>query len=90
MKSLKFSEPLPRMILAGEKDVTYRINDEKNISVGDKISLLDHDTRKEFAKVRVIGVEEKTFGELAEEDKKDMRNSSRTKRGTKRSRAITK
>ncbi len=31
MKQLKFSEPLTKLILSGAKNVTWRINDNKNI-----------------------------------------------------------
>jgi len=50
MKQLKFSEPLSYLILSGKKDITWRINDNKNISVGDLISLCYNDG-KEFAKM---------------------------------------
>jgi len=68
MKRLKFSEPLPKLILDGEKIYTWRINDEKNITVGDKLSLCYNDGR-EFAKAEVIAVKETTFADLTDEDK---------------------
>ncbi|MDP7457764.1 MAG: hypothetical protein QGH47_03490 [Candidatus Woesearchaeota archaeon] len=39
MKQLKFSEPLPKLILEGEKDTTWRINDKQSIEFGDALSL---------------------------------------------------
>lgn len=69
MKRLKFSEPLPSLILRGEKNITWRISDEKDIAVGDLISLC-HNDGKEFARARVTGVKETTFGNLKEEDRK--------------------
>ena len=68
MKKLKFSEPLPELILRGEKDRTWRINDEKGIKVDDLLSLCYNDGR-EFAKAKVTWIKEKTFGELTKEDK---------------------
>lgn len=68
MKILCFSEPLPKMILDGEKTISWRINDEKNISVGDEISLCYND-KKEFGKAKVIWVKETTFGDMTNEDK---------------------
>jgi hypothetical protein len=68
MKKLKFSEPLPELILRGEKDITWRINDEKGIKVDDLLSLC-HKDGKEFAKAKVTWIKEKTFGDLTEEDK---------------------
>jgi hypothetical protein len=69
MKRLKFSELLPVLILSGQKNTTWRINDDKNIEVGDTISLCYNDGR-EFAKAEVIQVKETTFENLTEEDKK--------------------
>jgi len=68
MNQLKFSKPLPKLILSGKKNTTWRINDNKNIQESDKLSLCDNEG-KEFAKASVISVKEKTFGELNEKDK---------------------
>ena len=69
IKRLKFLEPLPELVLRGLKDVTWRVNDDKNIAVGDVLSLCRCDG-KEFAKADVVRVKETTFGRLSEEDKK--------------------
>jgi hypothetical protein len=69
MKKLKFSDPLPELILTGQKDLTWRIEDEKGIAVGDELSLC-HKDGKEFAKAKVTAVKEATFGNMAEEDKR--------------------
>ena len=68
MKTLKFSEPLPNLILSGEKTTTWRINDEKDIETGDKLSLCNN-SGKEFAKAEVISVKETVFGNLTKNDK---------------------
>lgn len=68
MKQLKFSNPLPKLILSGAKTTTWRINDQKDIVKGDKISLC-YNSAEEFAKAKVVDVRETTFGELADEDK---------------------
>ena len=68
MKQLKFSEPLPNLILNGEKNTTWRINDTKEISEGDEISLC-HNKGLEFAKIKALYVEEKPFKNLTEKDK---------------------
>jgi len=68
MKRLRFSEPLPELILSGQKNTTWRINDDKNISIDDELSLCSNDGR-EFTRVRVISVKEKTFETLTKEDK---------------------
>lgn len=68
MKQLKFSEPLPELVLGGTKTSTWRINDEREIVDGDKLSLCYNDGR-EFAKAFATSVRETTFGELTDEDK---------------------
>jgi len=66
MKRLKFVTP--DLILKENKTTTWRINDEKNISVGDHLSLCDVNG-KEFAKAEVTSVRETIFKNLTEEDK---------------------
>ena len=68
MKVLKFAEPLPRLILNGQKSTTWRITDYQ-LSVGDRISLCDNNGQ-EFARAMVAGVKQTTFANLTEEDKK--------------------
>ena len=70
MKRLKFSEPLTKLILDGRKCTTWRIDDDKNISVGDELSLC-YKNGEEFAKSKVIWVRETTFENLKEEDKEE-------------------
>ena len=70
MKQLKFSEPLPKLILEGKKTATWRINDKKEIIKDDKLSLC-HNSGEEFAKAVVIEVKETNFKKLTEEDKQD-------------------
>lgn len=68
MKPLKFYEPLPDMIMSGEKDTTWRIDDEKEITVNDKLSLQDAEG-EEFARARVLWTKMTTFDRLTEEDR---------------------
>lgn len=68
MKQLKFSEPLPELILRGDKTTTWRIADDKDIEVRDVLSLCDA-TGEEFGVAEVLSVKETTFGELSEDDK---------------------
>jgi len=68
MKILKFSEPLPDLILSEKKYITWRLNDDKNIALGDILSLCRNDGA-EFAKAKVIVVKCTTFGYLCKEDK---------------------
>src|SRR3990167_653949 len=41
MKLLKVSHKIAKLIIAGQKNTTWRINDEKNVSVDDEIGLVD-------------------------------------------------
>lgn len=66
MKTLKFLGDLPERILSGEKTATWRINDEKNIIIGDDISLCRSDG-KEFARAKVILVRVAAFEELSDD-----------------------
>src|SRR3989344_1995866 len=71
MKKLRFAEPLPRLIQIGKKDTTWRINDEKEISCRDELSLCYSDgpnKENEFARAIVIWIKETTFAELTNED----------------------
>ena len=68
MKRLRFVKPLPKQILRGEKSITWRIDDEKGITVGDVLSL-QHTDNKEFARAKVLWVKDTTFENLTGEDK---------------------
>lgn len=68
MKSLKFSAGLPELILAGKKTSTWRINDEKDIVVGDQLCLCDQ-VGKEFAQAQVAEVILKKIGDLDGEER---------------------
>lgn len=68
-KRLRFYGDLPELVLKGLKTSTWRINDEKGISVGDDLSLCRNDYT-EFAKAKVIDVKNTTFESLTDEDKK--------------------
>jgi len=71
MKKLKFAEPLPKLVLTGRKDTTWRVGDEKNITCGDRLSLCYSDglnKENEFAKAVVLWTKETTFENLTNED----------------------
>ncbi|MHA1923271.1 MAG: ASCH domain-containing protein [Candidatus Heimdallarchaeota archaeon] len=68
MKRLKFSEPLPDLVLSGEKDSTWRINDDKDITIDDVLSLC-RDDGTEFARAKVKWIKLTRFRYLTEEDK---------------------
>ncbi len=67
MKSLKFAAPLVTMILDGSKYCTWRIDDEKNLSCRDILSLQTIEG-EEFARAKILWIKETTFGSLTSED----------------------
>ncbi|MEK7586416.1 MAG: ASCH domain-containing protein [Patescibacteria group bacterium] len=68
MKPLKFTNDLAEKILVGEKDSTWRLFDDKNLTVGDELSLVNRDTGQEFAKAIIISIKEKKMGEIKGSD----------------------
>lgn len=67
-KQLKFRDYLVPLVLSGEKDVTWRLFDEKNIQINDKIDLINCKTEKRFATGIILEVREKKFEEINEND----------------------
>ncbi|MFC1697677.1 ASCH domain-containing protein [Nanoarchaeota archaeon] len=67
-KMLKFADPLPEMIMDGSKDTTWRIDDDKNISIDDHLSCC-YVNGKEFAQAYVEWVKMTRFGLLTDDDK---------------------
>ncbi len=68
MKTLKFRVHLSREILSGRKTRTWCLFDDKDWSEGDVVSFLIWETKEEFARAKIISVEEKTFDDLLPED----------------------
>lgn len=69
MKSLKFRSHLVPKVLSGEKYVTWRLFDDKDIQVGDEVELLEFVTNRHFADAIITKVIEKPLGELTADDK---------------------
>jgi len=69
MKTLKFtSNPVPK-ILAGEKTSTRRLFDDKHLTKGDILVLLEKDKTGPFAKAKITKIAEKNISELVDEEK---------------------
>jgi hypothetical protein len=68
MKTLKFAHDLVEQILNGTKTVTWRLFDDKNLSVGDLVEFRDSGNGEIFAQAEIVGVMEKTLGEVDEKD----------------------
>ncbi len=68
IKSLKFRPFLATEILEGRKDVTWRLFDDKDLRIGDKINLINWETGEKFGEAEIIELEEKPMKELNETD----------------------
>ena len=71
MKTLKFSKDLIPLIIFGEKTVTWRLFDDKDLKEGDEVLFSSKETGEGFARVLLTEVEEKTFKELTDKDKEN-------------------
>ncbi|MCL5115475.1 MAG: ASCH domain-containing protein [Candidatus Marsarchaeota archaeon] len=74
-KRLQFADPLPELVLGGQKTTTWRVDDPRNtpfvslsVVVGDRLSLCSGDGT-EFARAVVLSITETTFGKLSMEEK---------------------
>jgi hypothetical protein len=67
-KSLKFSDSGASQILAGVKNTTWRIRDDKNIAEGDSLLLIRRGDGLPFAEARVVSAEIKQLSELSAAD----------------------
>ncbi|MEX0913156.1 MAG: ASCH domain-containing protein [Candidatus Paceibacterota bacterium] len=68
MKKLKFEHSLVEMILDGRKTATWRIFDDKNLTVGDTLELIEFETGEVFVRAEIVGIKEKSLGEVTEDD----------------------
>jgi ribonuclease HI len=74
MKTLKFDHNLAKLILAGEKTSTWRLYDDKDLSVNDDIKIIDKADPKDSKTWQVIGqgkvteIIEKKLGDVTEQD----------------------
>lgn len=69
MKTLKFASNLVPLILSGEKTSTWRLFDDKNLSIGDEIILQEFGKDDPFAQAVISNVHETKFEDLAQRDK---------------------
>jgi hypothetical protein len=68
IKTIKFRDYLVKLILAGEKDATWRLFDDKDLKEGDIVDLVNWDTGEVFAKATLINVREKKLGDIDDSD----------------------
>ena len=67
-KTLKFKERLVPLIMSGEKDVTWRIFDDKDLQVGDELDFINKQTMEKFGEAKILNIQEKTLGEISIEE----------------------
>lgn len=68
VESLKFRESLVTLILSGDKSITWRLWDERDLKVGDEFSLVKWENGEVFAQAQILAIREKKIGEFEEED----------------------
>jgi hypothetical protein len=68
MKTLKFANHLVNDILEGRKTATWRLFDDKDLSVKDRLRFIDSNTGETFAEAEVKNVREKKLGQVEKSD----------------------
>lgn len=68
MKELKFAENLVPLVISREKTSTWRLFDDKDLKVGEEISLVNKQTLQEFGTAKIVSIKEKELGEIKKED----------------------
>ncbi len=68
MKTLKFKSHLAEQIIAGEKTSTWRLFDDKDLTVGDEVTFFDKETGAQFGIAHLTQVYTKTLGSLTDAD----------------------
>ncbi len=67
-KTIKFKDELAKLILAGEKTLTWRLFDDKNLSQGDDVGFINSNTKEKFGEAILTKVYEKKLSEVEGED----------------------
>lgn len=74
MKTLKLDHELSMLVLAGQKNTTWRLKDDKNLAVNDDIELIDKvdaekpETWLKIGTAKIDVISEKRLGEVIESD----------------------
>jgi hypothetical protein len=67
-KTIKFRDHLAKLILAGEKNLTWRLFDDKNLSEGDQVDFINWNTKEKFGEAVLTKVWEKKMSNLEDSD----------------------
>ena len=68
-KTLKFRPELAALVLEGKKTSTWRLFDDKDLSLGDVVDFLNKETLEKFMSAKLIEVFEKPLGSLSDDEK---------------------
>jgi len=68
MKTLKFTTELCAQILSGTKTSTWRLFDDKNLTVGDELGFINKETGERIGRAVITRLKVTTLGELTDED----------------------
>lgn len=68
MKTLKFASNLVPLIVSGKKTSTWRLFDDKNLSLEDVLEFQNSENGKIFGRAKIIAVYEKKLSEINESD----------------------
>lgn len=68
-KKLHFVPKLVPLVLSGEKTITWKFWDDKNLSKGDLVDFLESKTERHFVTAELTEVLKKPMGKLTKEDK---------------------
>ncbi|OGC38420.1 hypothetical protein A3K42_00245 [candidate division WWE3 bacterium RBG_13_37_7] len=68
MKKLKFAQNLVPLVLDGSKTTTWRLFDDKNLSLGDRLEFINAETGEKFAQAEIVNMREKVLGDITEKD----------------------
>ena len=71
MKTLKFKHEFVEEILEGRKTTTWRLFDDKDLTVGDELELVDRDSKEKFAEAIIVDIQEKQIKNLTDEELKN-------------------
>lgn len=69
MKKLSFYPHLIPLVLSGTKTATWRLFDDKNLSVGDELDLIHATTREHFAYAVITSVKELAIKDITDADR---------------------
>jgi len=68
-KTLKFKGHFVEAILNHDKITTTRLDDNKDLSVGDMVDFVNSETNERFAAGKITGIKIITFAEMVEDAK---------------------